>query len=176
MQILAQAVAEAHADSDEGRAMTRSVTRPRTPILASLLLAMAMVVAAAVASAEVTVWDQEKVTAIAGELVEATRDLRSAVRKQPSPQLGQPGRAAFFRLRDDLSAIETTAGRLHRALSQGAGHDETFPTYRRMIRSVRSASDELRRIQIQEPVKSRLETAADALRRLRPYYEEAPPI
>jgi hypothetical protein len=136
----------------------------------------ALLATATLASAELTPWNQEQVTAIAAELKVATKDLRDTLRKQPPPTLGQPGKRAFHQLRDDVAAIDTTAGRLHSALAGGATLDETLPTYRRMISSVRSASDELRRIQLGEPVAGKIEAAAAALRQLRPYYEEEPPI
>ena len=156
--------------------MTPSRTRNKARTSALLLPVAAFVLAASLASAELTAWDQEKVTAIAAELVEVTRDLRGALRRQPPPTLGQPGRASFHRLRDELSAIETAAGRLHRALSEGATRDETLPTYRRIIRSVRNAAENARRISIGEPAAGKIKTAGDVLRRLRPYYEEEPPV
>lgn len=156
--------------------MTPSRTRDKARTSALLLPIAAFVLSASLASAELAAWDQEKVTAIAAELVEATKDLRSSLRKQPPPTLGQPGMASFHRLRDELSTIETTAGRLHRSLVEGETRDETLPTYRRMIRSVRSAREDARRISIGEPVAGKIQTAADALRRLGPYYEEEPPV
>ena len=156
--------------------MTLSRTREKARILASLLSMVVLVAAATLASAELTPWNQEQVTAIAAELVERAGELRESLRRQPPPTLGQPGKRAFHQLRDELSAIEATARRLHNALAQGATHDETLPTYQRMIRSVRRASDELRRIQLGEPVAGKIQAAAEVLRRLRPYYEEEPPI
>ena len=156
--------------------MTRSQPREKTRILASLLSMVALLFTATLASAELTPWNQEQVTAIAAELVTATADLRDTLRRQPPPTLGQPGKRAFHQLRDDVSSIHATAGRLHTALGEGSGLDETLPTYRRMISTVRSASDELRRVQLGEPVAGKIKAAGAALRRLRPYYEEEPPI
>ncbi len=156
--------------------MSPSHIRDKARAPALFLSIAALVLAASLASAELTAWDQEKVTAIAAELVEATNDLRGALRRQPPPTLGQPGRSAFHRLRDELSAIESTARRLHRALAEGATRDETFPTYRRMIRFVRNAAVESRRISLGEPAAGRVKASADVLRRLRPYYDEEPPI
>ena len=102
-------------------------------------------------------------------------DLRDTVRRQPPPTLGQPGKRAFHQFRDDLASIEATARRLRNALAEGATRDETLPTYQRLMLTVRSASDELRRTNLGEPVTSRVEAAAEALRNLRPYYEEEPP-
>ena len=156
--------------------MNRSRPFRKARILASLSSMVALLFTATLASAELTPWNQEQVTAIAGKLVEATSDLRTTLRQQPPPTLGQPGKRAFHQLRDDVSSIHATAGRLQTALGEGATRDETLPTYRRMISSVRSASDELRRIQLGEPVSGKIEAAAAVLRELRPFYEEEPPI
>lgn len=156
--------------------MTRSRTRQVFRILASLLLGAGLVFSATLAGAELTAWDQEKVTAVAAELVEATGDLQTTLRRQPPPTTGQPGKRAFHQLRDDVSAIDSTARRLRNALAEGAGREETFPTYRRMISSVRSASSELRRTNLGEPAAGKVKAAGDVLRRLQPFYEEEPPI
>jgi hypothetical protein len=129
---------------------------------------------ALVASAELTPWDQEKVTAIAGELPPATRALRDALRQQPPPTLGQAGKQSFWRLRDQLSSIESTSRRLHNALTAGEGLEETFPIYRRMITTVRDAAHELNRIPTQQPVEEQIDKVAGLLQQLRPYYEENP--
>mgnify|MGYP001817929837 CR=1 FL=1 len=155
--------------------MTRSGTREKTRILASLLSMVALLATATLASAELTAWDQEQVTAIAADLVDTTSDLRDTLRRQPPPTLGQPGKRAFHQLRDDLASIQATARRLHNALAEGATRDETLPTYQRLMVTVRSARDELRRTNLGEPVTGRVEAAAEALRRLQPYYEEEPP-
>ena len=158
----------------ERTAMTRSRIRQVFGILASLPLAAGLVFSATLASAELTAWDQEKVTAVAAELMAATGDLQTTLRRQPPPTLGQPGRRAFHQLRDDVATIDSTARRLHGALTEGAGREETFPTYRRMISSVRSASDEIGRISLGEPATGKLQAAGAVLRRLRPFYEEEP--
>ena len=154
--------------------MTRSRTRKKTRILASLLSMVALLFTATLASAELTPWNQEQVTAAAAKLTEATADLRTVLRQQPAPTLGQPGKRAFHQLRDDVTSIDQTARRLHTALQGGAGVDETFPTYQRMLSSVRSAQRELRRMQMGEPVASKLQAAGDALRQLQPFYDDNP--
>jgi hypothetical protein len=135
---------------------------------------VALLFTATLASAELTPWNQEQVTAAAAKLTEATADLRTVLRQQPAPTLGQPGKRAFHQLRDDVTAIDQTARRLHTALQGGANLDETFPTYQRMLSSVRSAQRELRRLQLGEPVASKLQTTGDALRQLQPFYDENP--
>ena len=98
--------------------------RRRGSILASLALALPLI-AASFAAAEPLPWDQQKVTAIAGELPPATRALRESLRRQPPPTLGQAGKRAFWRLRDQLRSIESTSRRLHNALLAGEGHEES---------------------------------------------------
>jgi hypothetical protein len=72
--------------------MTRSGSRESAWTLLSLLVAITLVLAPVVAVAAVKTWDQERVTALAGELHQQTRDLRAAVRRLPPPTMGQPGR------------------------------------------------------------------------------------
>ena len=156
--------------------MTRSHTRGKTRILASLVSMVALLVSASLASAELEPWNQEEVTAIAAQLKEKTADLRTSLRKQPPPTVGQPGKRAFHQLRDDVAAIDMTAGRLHTALAEGAGLEETLPTYERMLSLVRSARDELRRLQLGDPVAGKIRAAGDELRRLQPYDDEEPLI
>jgi hypothetical protein len=43
-----------------------------------------------------------------------------------------------------------------------------------MLSSVRSAQRELRRMQMGEPVASKLQAAGDALRQLQPFYDDNP--
>ena len=150
-------------------------TRNRGTIQASMALAISLI-AASVATAELLPWDQEKVTAIAAELAPATRALRESLRRQPPPTLGQAGKRAFWRLRDQLRSIDSTSRRLHNALLAGEGHEETFSIYRRLITTARGAARELNRMPILKPVEAHIETVAGLLKRLRPFYEEDPII
>ncbi len=150
-------------------------SRKRRTIPVSMALALSLI-AALVATAELLPWDQEKVTAITAELPPATRALRESLRRQPPPTLGQAGKRAFWRLRDQLRSIESTSRRLHNALTAGEGREETFPIYRRMITTVRDAARELNRIPTLTPVETHAETVAGVLKRLRPFYEEDPII
>lgn len=75
-----------------------------------------------------------------------------------------------------MRSIESTARQLHDALAAGAGRDETFPTDRRMILTVRRADRELQRIPTVAPVEQNVQAVADILKRLRPYYETEPVI
>ena len=156
--------------------MTQSGAREKVWTLLSLLVAMVLMLPAAVASAELEPWQQDHVTALAGELRQETQDIRNAVRRISPPTLGQPGRLAFHRLRDELGAIENAARRLHKALVGGATREETFPTYRRLMRSVRSASQELPRLGGGRDDSPKMAAVAEVLRQLLRYYEEESPL
>ena len=160
----------------KGNAMTHSTVRGKSWTQVSLLVGIALMLTAALANAELKPWDQENVTALAGELHRKTKDMRAAVRRVPPPTLGQPGQRAFHRLRDELGAIEATARRLHKALADGATREESFPTYRRLIRAVRNASEEVPRLGGGRDAAPKLASAAEVLRQLRQYYEEEPPL
>lgn len=151
--------------------MTASRIRTLVRALPALLLAAALA-APPSASAELAKWDQERVTAIAGELANAIKDLRKAVRQVPPPTVGQPGTHSYYELLDTLGGLESASKRLNKALADGKGREETSPTYRRLMRGVRDAQEYARRLELGAPVLDRVAVAGDALRRLRPYYEE----
>ena len=141
-----------------------------------LLFAFSIAAPATAARAELADWDQAKVTALANGLAEAAQGLQGALRRQPPPTLGQPGRHAFWTLRDEMQGIVAASRRLHSALSSGEGQNETYPTYRRILRNARRAARETRRIQLGDPIPEKIEAIADAIRALRPFYEEEAPL
>jgi hypothetical protein len=75
-----------------------------------------------------------------------------------------------------MQGITSASRRLHSTLAGGAGRDETFPTYRRVLRSARRAARENRRIMLKDPVPGKIGAVADALKALRPLYDEEPPL
>ncbi len=149
--------------------MTRSMK------LVGLLMALSLV-GTTQARAELRDWDEAKVTAAAGELVQAAEAFRLALRRKPDLGLGTRSTAAFWRLRDEMRALVQTSRRLRTALADGSGRDETYPTYRRLLRTARRAKDEARRFGLLEPARGKLEAVADAMRAIRPFYEAEPPL
>jgi hypothetical protein len=146
-----------------------------TPQIFGLLLVTALL-GASDARADVATWDQAKVTAAAEELSQAATALRSGLRSKPPLTLGQPGRRAFFSLREEAQVIASTARRLHQALEGGAGMEETYPTFRRLVRSGRRGTRELRRVDLGANSGTLVEALADGVRKLRPFYEAELPI
>ncbi len=162
------------ARDDLGPEEAYRVVRSRTTIL-SLLLPIALL-GAPDARADLSEWDQKKVTAVAGDLARAAATLRDGLRAKPPPTLGQPGRRAFFSLREEVRTLVSTSGRLQRALEGGAGMEETYPTWRRLLRTGRRATREVRRLDLGQGTTSNIEAVANAVRKLRPFYEPEPPI
>ena len=146
-----------------------------TSAIFSLVL-MAALLAGSDARAELAKWDQEKVTAAAEQLAQDSVALRDALRSKPRATLGQPGRHAFFSLREEVQVLVSASRRLHQALSDGAGMEETYPTFRRLVRTVRRGSRQLNRVDLGQDTRARVDAVADVVRKLRPYYEPEPPI
>ena len=141
----------------------------------SLLLITALF-GASDARADLAKWDQAKVTAAAEELAQTTVVLRKGLRAKPPATLGQPGRRAFFSLQEEVRVLVSTSRRLQRALADGAEMEETYPTFRRLVRAGRRGSSEIRRIDLGQETRAHVEAVADGIRKLRPYYEPEPPI
>ena len=151
------------------------MARLMTTTILSLLLPVALAGALA-AQADLAEWDQAKVSAVADELAQATVTLRDGLRTKPRPTAGQAGRQSFFSLRDEVRSLVSTASRLQRALADGAAMEETYPTFRRLVRSGRRALRDTRRIDLSQTTQDHIEAVADAVRKLRPFYEPEPPI
>jgi hypothetical protein len=147
----------------------------RSKTIFSLLLVAALA-GSSVARADLAEWDQAKVTAAADGLVKATVVLRDSLRQKVPPTLGQPGRRALFTFQDEVRALATASARLHRSLADGNGMDETYPIFRRIVRTGRRAQRETRRIGVSETTGNNIDAVADLIRKLRPFYEPEPPI
>ena len=147
-----------------------------TTAIFSLLL-MATILGVSDARADLTKWDQAKVTAAAEELAQAAAVLRDGLRARGAPTtLGQPGRRALFSLREEARVLASTSRRLQRVLADDAGMEETYPTFRRLVRAARRGARELRRIDLGKETQTNVEAVAAGIRRLRPFYEPEPPI
>jgi hypothetical protein len=146
-----------------------------TITILSLLLAFTLVDARQ-ARADLQAWDQEKVIAAAKELAAATVTLRNGFRAKPRPTLGQAGRHSFFSLREEVQVLVSTAARLQRSLEGGAGMEETYPTFRRLVRSGRRAKRNVRGVPLGDESLANIEAVAASVRKLRPFYEAEAPI
>ena len=85
--------------------------------------------------------------------------------------------------REEVHILASASRRLQNALAEGAGLDETYPTYRKLLVTARRAAQELRRVEFGESVSElgeriggKVDAVADAIRRIRPFYEAEPPL
>jgi hypothetical protein len=141
------------------------------PVIRSVVLCLALLVLASGARAELTPWDQAKVTELAKQLETATGALSDAFRKQPQPTLGSAQRKSFFQLRQEVRQLRRESRSLSRALQQGEGQEETLPSFESMMRTVRSATDIARRTFSGADIQTRADAARDILNQLAPYYD-----
>lgn len=143
----------------------------RTAIAALVALGLAAGGAQAQPAPAAPTWDQAKVSALAGELAAAVKDLRQDVRQQPQPSLGSMQSRAYHNFRDDLRLIESEAKELASSLTAGAGHDETLPIVKRMESLIRDARDESRRLLIPQSTQDKIAAARTAYQQILPYYD-----
>mgnify|MGYP003490921520 CR=1 FL=1 len=142
------------------------------PAVRFAVVAAALVFAvAASARAEVTPWDQAKVTELAKQLETATNDLNETFRRQPVPSAGSMQSRAFFRLRHEIRSLRRESRSLSRALQAGAGHDETLPSFMSLMQTVAAARDEAPHVFNSVDVVERSDAARAILNQLSPYYD-----
>ena len=146
----------------------------RTIVAAIAALALVQVLGVVrLASAQAQPWNQEVVTATAGELEEAVSGLRDTVRGSPNLDVPTKKRT-IYQILDNLRMIEASAGSLHAALRGGAGMEETLPTYKRLQQLRRETADLAQRVDISAITKPKLEKARDLLQKIEPYYPPEP--
>lgn len=126
---------------------------------------------AASARAEVTPWDQAKITALAQQLETATNELNETFRRQPVPSAASMQSRAFFRLRHEIRSLRRESRSLARALQNGAGHDETLPSFMSLMQTVAAARDEAPRVFSSKDVVERADAARNILNQISPYYD-----
>jgi len=123
------------------------------------------------AFAELAKWDQERVTALGGELVQTTEALYSTFVKEPPATIGSGQSRDYYRLRQLVRRIRTEARNLSSSLSNGEGYDETLPIYENLMVIVRDAREVAKRTFTSNFVLEKATAAGDVLRRLAPYYD-----
>jgi hypothetical protein len=140
--------------------------------VAVLVLASAAPAGAAPAQA----WDQARVTELAAQLETATTDLWNTFRRQPRPTLAQGQANSFFRLQQQLRSLRSESRALSRMLQDGAGHDETLPSFQSMMQTIRIAQDNARRVFTGEEVRNKATAAREVMNQLTPFYEAEPTV
>lgn len=137
----------------------------------AVVAAVLTLVFAGTARAEVTPWDQAKITTLAQQLETATNDLNETFRRQPVPSVGSMQSRAFFRLRHEIRSLRRESRSLARALERGAGHDETLPSFMSLMQTVAAARDEAPRVFTSKDLVARSDAVRAILNQLSPYYD-----
>ena len=130
------------------------------------------------AMAQTQPWNQEVVTATAGELEDAVSGLRDVVRG--SPNLDIPAKKAVVgQILDNPRQLEASASSLHASLKKGAGMEQTLPTYMRLQQLRRDTAVLAQRVDISAITQPKLEKAQELLAKMEPYYPtqaKVPPV
>ncbi len=122
----------------------------------------------AAAAGETLEWDQARVTALAGELHDSVKDLRSEMRSQPR-DIGSMRASAYYRLLDNLRLIGRESRYLHEALKSGASREETLPSYTRIARLRRDCAEEMRRQFLGTVALERIDRAQSTVKQMDAY-------
>ena len=134
-----------------------------------------VICSAAPARAELTAWDQAKVTAFAKQLEDAAKSLYDTFYKQPKVGAGKS--RPYYRLQQDVRRLRLDARGLSRALADGKGRDETLPAYEDLMQTVRRAQDNAREVFTTKDVQDAAATARALLNQIAPYYDaDAKPL
>lgn len=121
------------------------------------------------ARAQTANWNQEAVTAAAGQLEAAVSGLRDAVRKS-NTWTSSPDKSELYQISEDLRQIEWLATNLHADLKQGEGLEATLPIFNQILETREYARAEVKFVDISASIRPRLEAARAALEKLRAYY------
>jgi hypothetical protein len=137
------------------------------PVFAAISLSLAP----GSAGAELTPWDQAKVTGIANQLVSAAQDLYDTFYKQPVPTIGSGQARSYQRLKQKIRGIRTQAKQLAGDLEKGEGLEATLPAYEDVMQMVHSARDDARKVFTTKDVEEKATAVRERLNALGPYYD-----
>jgi hypothetical protein len=125
------------------------------------------------ASAQAQPWNQEVVTALAGELEDAVSGLREAVRQSPQMQFPTQ-RRRLYEIMDNLRLIEQSASSMHAELKKGEGMEATLPTYKRLQQVKRDTEVVAQKVDVSAITRPKLDKAQTILDKLAGYYPAEP--
>ena len=140
---------------------------------AELWLSVAALVLPAVASVNAAPleWHQERVAALARDLIQPIEALREDLRSRPPVPEKEQARAAVV---DDMERLYAYANELAQRLAKGAGRAETAP----LFREIQTLESQAKRHAREYPAPFDLHGYIDRIQsittRLAPYYEEPP--
>lgn len=141
------------------------------PTAVAATTASLLILLAGPAAAQSVAWDQDKVTELAEKLTSAVKDLKLTMRKAPEQPRGTARRAQGSAL-EDVRLLESSCKRLSTQLKGGAGHDQTWPIFKRMQTLRRDLEQNAGKAMISETTMSKIVPARDLMGELEPYYSK----
>ncbi len=134
-------------------------------------LAMVLLLSATRSQAELTAWDQARVTAITKDLARATDGLEETFLKQPSPHEGGIQNEPYYRLGHLVRMLRSEAHGLAQSIHNGDGREQTVWIYEMLMSLVRSARNEAGRAFVAQDVGERAAAVRAVLNQLGPFYD-----
>jgi hypothetical protein len=144
---------------------------PRTVVHLIFALAMILLLAAPGSRAELAVWDQAEVTALAKALETAAHALHDTFIKKPPPSVGSMQSHAYYRLKQEVRVLRVEARELAASLEKGEGREQTLPIYDHLMQLVRIARDDAAKTFNTRDVGERASAVRAVLNQLGPYYD-----
>jgi hypothetical protein len=116
-------------------------------------------------------WNQEAVTALATELADATKALKTTLRKDPDLRDGyRQGDPVVSRYVEAIDGIDRSARQLAQRLVAGEGYEETLGVAKKISSLVRDAEVQGARIMTTVWMEEKLKPVEDLLARLGRFY------
>ena len=138
-------------------------------ILSAALLAASALLASTALAREA--WNQQTVTALAKELADATKALKSTIRKEPNLRDAyRQGDPVVLRYADAINGIDRSARQLANKLASGEGYEETLNVAKKLDSLVREAEVQGARIMTTVWMEEKLRPVENLLARLGRYY------
>jgi Tfp pilus assembly protein PilV len=138
-------------------------------VLSAALLAASALLASAASARET--WNQQTVTALATQLADATKALKSALRKDPDLRDGyRQGDPVVSRYAGAIDGIDRSARQLAERLAGGGGYEETLGIAKKIDSLVREAQVQGAKIMTTVWMEEKLRPVEDLLARLGRYY------
>ena len=129
------------------------------------------------AHAELTPWDQAKVTGLAQQLEDSAKSLYDTFYKQPVPGVGSGQAQDYRRLKQEVRRVRSEASELANALAKGEGREDTLPIYENLMTKVRDARELAARVFTTQDVQQRAADTRKLLNQISPYYDpDAQPL
>jgi hypothetical protein len=134
-------------------------------------LAITLLLSAPGSRAELAVWDQAQVTALAKELETAAHALYDTFIKKPPPSVGSMQSQAYYRLKQEVRVLRVEARELAASLEKGEGREQTLPIYDHLMQLVRIAREDAAKTFNTQDVGERAAAVRGMLNQLGPYYD-----